>query len=56
MVNVLGCYLSWYVGIPASRHLLGDKVAGGEPEDDPADEAEVGEPVGHVPEVGDVLS
>ena len=49
-------YLSWYVGILASRYLLGDQVAGGEPQDDPADEAEVGEPVGHVPEVRDVLS
>ena len=48
-------YLSWYVGIPACRHLLGDQVAGGEPEDDPADEAEVGEPVRHVPEVGQIL-
>ena len=48
-------YLSWYVGIQDSRHLLGDEVAGGEPQDDPADEAEVGEPVRNVPEVSDVL-
>ena len=53
----LGCfsYLSWYVGVLACRHLLGDQVAGGEPEDDPADEAEVGEPVRHIPEVRHVL-
>ena len=49
-------YLSWYVGIQTRRHLLGDEVAGGEPQDDPADEAEVGEPVRHVPQVRDVLS
>ena len=55
-VRIIGVpLLPGQVGVLAGTDLQGDHVAGGEPQDDPADEAEVGEPVGHVPEVGDVL-
>ena len=43
------------VGVLTGGDLQGDHVAGGEPQDDPADEAKVGEPVRNVPEVSDVL-
>ena len=56
-VGIVGVpLLPGQVGVLASPDLQGDHVAGGEPQDDPADEAEVGEPVRHVPQVRDVLS
>ena len=56
-VGIIGVpLLPGQVGVLASPDLQGDHVAGGEPQDDPADEAEVGEPVRHVPQVRDVLS
>ena len=55
-VGIIGVpLLPGQVGVLASPDLQGDHVAGGEPQDDPADEAEVGEPVRHVPQVGHVL-
>ena len=55
-VRIVGVpLLPGQVRVLASGDLQRDHVAGGEPQDDPADEAEVGEPVRDVPEVGHVL-
>ena len=44
------------VWIPTGGDLKGYQVVRGEAEDDPADEADVGEKVGQVPQVGNVFS
>ena len=55
-IRVVGVpLLPGQVRVLARGDLQRDHVAGGEPQDDPADEAEVGEPVRDVPEVGHVL-
>ena len=55
-VRIVGVpLLPGQVRVLARGDLQRDHVAGGEPQDDPADEAKVGEPVRHVPEVSDVL-
>ena len=55
-VGVVGVpLLARQVRVDAGGCLERDHVAGGEAEDDPGDEAHVGEPVRQVPEVGHVL-
>ena len=55
-IRVIGVpLLPGQVRVLARGDLQRHHVAGGEPQDDPADEAEVGEPVRDVPEVGHVL-
>ena len=55
-VGIIGVpLLARQVRVDAGGGLERDHVAGGEAEDDPGDEASIGEPVSQVPEVSHIL-